>query len=762
MPLTRWLSLVFFLSGFASLIYQVVWQRLLTLYYGVGAISMALIGSIYMGGLGIGALLGGHLAEKVKNKILFYFLVEIAIGGFGLVSLPFLKILGQNTAGSSYILTFTYMSLFLLVPTIFMGITLPLLTKIFNHVIHNFSQTISHLYFINTIGAACGAIFSSYVIISFWGLDTAVYAAVVLNFVLAGIIFLVRAIPASVNTAAEGNEIPAVPAGVASTAVPAGEFLPPRIVYGLVFITGFLAIGYEILWFRVIGVLVKNSPYAFSTILFIYLLGIALGSSIMGRLISRNILDRVNLFLFLQFLIGISVLAIFLVYYYLTSQTPLALLTNISFSLQSHPTVISQASLGIAKDFFTHVYIVADIFFWPMIFVFLPTLLMGASFPLIAWLALRFPNQEGKTVGNVYFFNILGNVLGGVVTGFILLAHWGTEMTVMAFIALGILFGFFVTKLGCRPIPLFVRGVTVMVLFILMLGFFPKRGELYQLMHAAYCKETQFYLEEGEDSLVATCIHERGVYNFVNGTTQGGRPGYRFYAHAIEAASFNPEAQNALVIGYGTGSVTEIALKMKDMQKVTMVELSKSLMKNLHKIPLFENLLRDPRLDIIVDDGRRFLLRTAQRYDLVFLVCIRSHSSYSNNIYSKEFFELIGQHLSPSGVFLIWTDEKSVIPRTLVAAFKHVRLYAENHKEVFCVASNAPFIQNAATIQALLNTFSPLEQALISRSLFRYSADESIIKKMTRQYPMNQDWKPVSEYYLGLEFTKRLILKSAK
>ena len=189
------LKFVFFFSGFSSLIYQVVWQRLLTTYYGVGSISITLIVSVYMFGLGLGALLGGFLAERVKARITLYFLVELLLGIFGLASLPFLDVLGRYTAGSSYIVSFCFMFLFLCIPTVLMGITLPLLTKIYNRLVQNFLASISILYFINTLGAALGAVIASYGVISFFGLDTGIYVAAAINFVLAIFIFSARAFP---------------------------------------------------------------------------------------------------------------------------------------------------------------------------------------------------------------------------------------------------------------------------------------------------------------------------------------------------------------------------------------------------------------------------------------------------------------------------------------------------------------------------------------------------------------------------------------
>src|SRR5215470_13597419 len=114
MATKRLLSAVFLFSGLSALIYQVVWQRLLATYYGVGPVSIALIVSVYIAGLGFGALIGGHLSERLTRRILFYCVIELCIGIFGIISPFFLRLLGRYTAGSPLTLSFIYMSLFLL------------------------------------------------------------------------------------------------------------------------------------------------------------------------------------------------------------------------------------------------------------------------------------------------------------------------------------------------------------------------------------------------------------------------------------------------------------------------------------------------------------------------------------------------------------------------------------------------------------------------------------------------------------------------
>jgi predicted membrane-bound spermidine synthase len=182
------LSLVFFFSGMSSLIYQIVWQRLLTVHYGVGAVSITLIVTVYMLGLGLGAVLGGLIAVRVHRRLAAYLLIELALGAFGLASLDLLGWIGSHTAGSDYPVALWFMFLFLCVPTMLMGMTLPLVVQIMTGLLHDFRRSVSFLYFINTLGAASGALIASYGLISFFGLDIAVFFAAAVTFFVAGLI----------------------------------------------------------------------------------------------------------------------------------------------------------------------------------------------------------------------------------------------------------------------------------------------------------------------------------------------------------------------------------------------------------------------------------------------------------------------------------------------------------------------------------------------------------------------------------------------
>jgi predicted membrane-bound spermidine synthase len=739
------LSFVFFFSGFSSLIYQVVWQRLLTLHYGVGSISTTLLVGVYMTGLGLGGLVGGALAERIKNRISFYFWVELGIGLFGLISLTFVSMLGKATAGSSYFLSALYMFLFFSLPTFLMGITLPLLTKIFSRIQGDFFKTVSSLYFINTIGAACGALLTSYALISFFGLDIAVYIAAGINLILALLVWLAGRQPIVEIAAPAADEV----------SPSSARGLLGRWAYPIVFVTGFLALGYEIVWFRLIGVLVKDSPYAFSTILSIYLLGIALGSMVANKRFGvRPIIDRRNMFFFFQFLIGVFTLATITAYYFLSRDTGFGELTRLSFRNHLHPNPELLKYLPRGIGMFEYLYTYIDIFIWPLLLIFIPTLLMGACFPLISSLAYIKANKEGLVVGNIYFFNILGNVAGSILTGFLLLPTLGSELTLLCMALVNALAILFVVKIGQFRLQPAVRLGVLFSAVLLGMLFFPSRGDLYRLIHPAP-DNRQMILNEGVDAVVATYVTEASAINFINGLEHGilGTDWYNGWVAA--AVGYTPDLSDVLVIGFGSGNFPMVLAQTENLGKMTVVELCPTLMRNSEQIPIFSSILSDPRMDLVVDDGRRFLLQSNQKFDLILMDPVRVTTSFANNLHSRQFFELASQQLKPDGVLLIGgLNEEWVVPKTIASVFQYVEVY-----EQFTVASNTPLAINGSRLDKLLSGMPVETKQHVEDYLKKtYRGDRDYINQAAALYPINEEYRPNTEFYLGLKVKERLHL----
>jgi len=741
----RFLCVIFFFSGTAALIYQVVWQRLLTLYYGLGSVSTALIVGAYMLGLGLGAWAGGVISERYPQRLRLYFLIELAIGCFGLISIPLLEFIGHQTAGANYAITLLFCFLYLCIPTFLMGSTLPLLIKIDTRINPDFVDSVSFLYFINTVGAACGAVITSYGLISFGGLDTALFTAVGINFVLAFfILFLLK------KTAPRPSTRASAPDRYPVWCLGKKAFL-------LVFITGFLAIGYEIIWMRVLSILTKNSAYAFSTTLFVYLLGVGFGSWGMNRILTRRQPDFRNLYFSLQTLLAMSVLLIFIGFAVLTLYTPLRILPRLTFTMTLHPAPfwpnIDIPHFSSETDFLLSLYLLTDCLIWPLVFVFIPTLFMGAGFPIITRLALTDQDQEGRTVGNVYFFNILGNVAGALGTGFLLLPFLGTERTLILFISMGLLF-IFLIKFRSRAKGHWMKAGAGL-LIIAGITFWPLiTGAFYDLTFFIKNKPSyRVYFKEGIEGVVQTAVRGPVVHNYMNGMTQGGRPGYYFYLTALETLAHAPRPQDVCQIGLGTASLLEGALMDVRVQNVDVIEINATLIRNLKEIPLFQPILNDSRVRMIIDDVRRHFLRRQKKYDVILTAAPRMTEACMNNINSREFFRLVRAHLKKDGVFMIWAEENLIMPKTLYQVFEHVKVYGS-----FCLAAREPFQENHVTRRQLLNLFDgrsrqhilKLSQRRTGHNSGAYWGDEHFILNHLQHVPCNTDLKPITEYYLGL------------
>ena len=274
---------LFLVSGGAGLVYQIVWERFLELFFGVTMVSVTLIVGAFMAGLGIGSLLGGRWVQKVKNTLLIYGLLELGVAAFGLVSQPLIFWVGQKTAGSPYALVFLLSFVILLIPTTLMGMTLPFLTQSFVHRVETSGSVIGILYGINTLGAAFGTALAGFVLIGAYGFDGTTFIAVAMNAIV-GLLAVVLA---------RWQKRDAQPATPESGTIPAPQKMAIvqwgyKTILVSSFLVGFIGLGFEMLWIRVLHIVNKNTAYSFPSILFIFLLGLALGGYIFGRAADRS------------------------------------------------------------------------------------------------------------------------------------------------------------------------------------------------------------------------------------------------------------------------------------------------------------------------------------------------------------------------------------------------------------------------------------------------------------------------------------------
>src|SRR5499426_61741 len=741
------IGVVFFVSGFATLVYQVAWQRLLTLYYGVGPVSIAVIVSVFLLGLGIGGLLGGWLAERIPRLALLYSLIEVGLGLYGIASVPFLDLLGRTTAGSSYLWTAFFSALFLLPPTVLMGATLPVVLKLYNRRTGKYLESLSFLYFINTLGAATGALVAGYVLISLFDLDGAIGTAVFLNFALATVVFLAMR-KADLMRAAPIAEVPA-------------KELLGRAAIWLVFVTGFVAIGYEIAWALSISSILKSSPYMFATILFVYLLGIALGSYGMNRIGRRlSVAQARSLFFLLQVLVAITASLPVVTYKWLLRYAFLGPLAAITDGSEMHPPALYFG--GTWAEFWAtwgspaKLFLLTDIIFWPVLFLFVPTLLIGASFPLIAYLANANEKEEAKATGVVYFSNVLGNVVGSLVTGFVLLPYAGTEATLLGLALIGIAFTFGISRLGRFTLPVWIRGALGVGLAAWLILVFPTHGGFLYTPVSPQVEAAGIFFDEGQSGVVNSQVSERGFGLAINGLGHGGRDGIgfgegraAFYIEAYGALRAASSIDDVLVIGFGTGSVAEAILTADDVKRLTIVEINETLIKHLRRHQVFRDIFDAPRTRLVVDDARRLLYRETTQYDVILMDPLRPTTIYSNNIYSREFFELIKRRLKPGGIAMIWISTNEQI-NTVASVFPHVR----QECSIYLLASDQP-VRHVRDVEAIIRARLPAKAQKAIEERRKICPPQDTVVKFVPNAPILTDKQPILEYHLGREYHQK-------
>lgn len=655
---------LFLLSGAAGLIYQIVWQRLLEIYFGVTMTAIALIVAAYMGGLGIGSLLGGRIAGKIKRVVLTYGLVEVAIAIFGFVSLDLIHWIGQRTAGSPYPVVFILSFLLLLIPTLLMGMTLPLLTQSFVNRVDTSGHIIGLLYGINTLGVGIGAVIAGFILIGSIGFDGATLVAVFLNLAvgIGAIVFL-------------GNESQATHNQSETASPPDSSIVSYRSILLAAFLVGFINLGFEMLWFRVLGIWNKGTAYGFPSVLFIFLSGLAIGGFIWGRKADQS-KDRVTLFWKLQLASGIVTVLSFLILWgalhipsletwikevFLTPQQPIP------------PFVETDNGLVFSR---WQMISTLSAYFLPILILVLPaSLIMGGGLPLLDRIAITSANVSGRRVGDIHLANILGSVTGSIVVSFVFLSSLGTELTLKVLALLSLAF----MSLAWEKHQ--TRKYILPACLISLVLIAPWRGALYEKLYET-AGGNPVVVHESSDSVLALSFYSKPdapARLWIGGIQNSYFPSYGDYERSAFTCASASHPKKILIIGLGGSNTAYFLTQMPDVEEIIIVELMDDLGPLLDQfVPVAQKTLADPRVKYIADDGRRFLYaRPNETYDMIFIDPLNSFTAGHNNLYSREAMQLYQSHLANGGIFCAWMNERHVIPKTATSVFPHMEQFRD-------------------------------------------------------------------------------------
>jgi spermidine synthase len=663
----------FFLSGTASLMLEVVWTRLLRLVFGSTTLAVSTILVAYMLGLGLGGLAGGRITARLRNGVRAYAWIEIAIGLYAVLVPSILDIFPiLNRAVFSHLTLwaatagrFTAVLVALLVPTLLMGATLPLLVATLVRRNHPAANRVGLLYGLNTLGAVAGVFLSTFLLfpaIGVWrtnltaaGLDLAIGLGVLLA--------LARRFETEEGTGAA----PAATAGAARC--PSRDAWNPAVlVYGLV---GFTALVYEVCWTRALSMILGSSVYAFAAMLAAFLLGIAAGS-VLGR---RWAAQRRRPLL--TYALGIATVGV------------LALATRALFGLLPDLFVRVVVSFGLSRA-----GVVATQVALSMLVMLGPTLVLGALFPLLTGALADRSSSPGATVGDVYFVNTLGSAAGAFCAGFIFIPAYGVPATLglasaATCIAAG---GLLWWQREWRGPARAAGAVTLLVAAAAILAI-PPRWDREALTRGVYRDpegeagfgldllpligvpdNRMLYYRDGINSSVSVHRAHGDIALRVNGKADasalGDLPTQGLLAEV--PMLFGPPGR-VLVIGLGSGiTVGSVALRRE--ARVDVVELEPAVVEASHFFDHVNNRpLEQPHVRLIEEDARTYLAYTAERYDVVISEPSNPWMAGASNLFTREFFAAARQAMNPGGRFCQWLQLYEIdLPslRAILAAFR--------------------------------------------------------------------------------------------
>jgi predicted membrane-bound spermidine synthase len=731
----------------AGLIYEIVWQRLLELYFGVTIVSVTLIVSAYMAGLGFGSLTGGRIARNLKNPLLAYGLLEIGIALFGVISPTIILWVGQNTAGSPYVLVFLISFLILLIPTTLMGMTLPILTQSFVDRVETSGRIIGALYGINTAGAAIGSALAGYLFIGLYGFDGTIYIAALLN---AGVGLCAFALAHWRRVRAYESRIG--PATGASAVWGYWTILLSS------FLVGFLGLGFEILWIRILLIVQKNTAYAFPSILCIFLIGLALGGAIWGRKADTSS-NPVVLFCKIE-MAGAAVAAFTFLAFWLSLNWDVPWVKDFFNTQKPDAPFVKIGS----EWLFSRKQLLANLweYFLPILVLVLPaSLVLGGGLPVLDRISINNPALSGRRVGDIHLANIIGSVAGSLVVSFVLLPRIGSELTLKLLALATFLFPVFYFLDGTERSPkqhnhsLAVIGLFLLVGIILL----PGKGKFYQSLYASGSGQEAVISESGDSVLALTyepaSARQTGLL-WIGGEVNSFFPPKGTYETRALACAGASMPERVLIIGLGGGYTTLFFKGIPDVEEIVIVELLEDLGPFLseNQQPV-QATLADPRITFIVDDGRRYLNAFPnEKFDVISIDPLREHTAGHNNLYSMEALEIYREHLTKDGVLCAWMREQHIVPHTIAQVFP----YADQFKNEFMIASNSPIQYDIEYMERVSADYGKLARELFGpdftaipgaeNSLRFFLRDRHQILREEANGPVLADLQPLLEYYL--------------
>ncbi len=637
-PQIRWVYVLFFISGFPALIYQIVWQRALFTIYGVNIESVTMVVSAFMLGLGLGSLAGGMVSRIPRLPVLAAFgLVELSIGSFGVMSLRLFHWVGIHTAGASLTATGVLTFLLVLAPTILMGGTLPFLVAHLVRISRNVGESVGILYFVNTLGSAAACLLSALFILRLLGEQGSVTMAAAINLTIGAVAIFAHFLFRS-------RVHPEIPRNTAETAGHAAALFPFPLALAIVGISGFIALSYEILWYRAYSFVSGSQAASFALLLAAYLEGVAFGS-LFARAACRKPAAGENRRRTLGVISALVVAA-----------------NGLSF------LVVPLVAHGVHTLHYSATL--------PLVAI--SAGLLGAVFPLVTHISVAPDRHAGARLSYLYLANIVGSTLGTILVGFVLMEHWPMRGISIFLVVMGLAMGAAIAAgavHGSRRLAVLASAAALALGAVVVAH--PLFDTVYErlLFKGDYRPGLKFaHLIESRSGVVAVSadgtVFGGGMYDGRFNTSLLNDTNLLVRAYAISA--FHPRPRQVLMIGLSSGSWAQVIANHPTVEQFTIVEINPSYLRLIPQYPAVASLLRNPKVRIVIDDGRRWLVRYPQRrFDLIVMNTTFHWRAHTSNLLSTDFLHLIRSRLAPGGVLYYNTTDSGEVQITGATVFPY-------------------------------------------------------------------------------------------
>jgi spermidine synthase len=687
---------LFAVSGFCGLIYESIWAKYLKLFLGHAAYAQTVVLIVFIGGMAIGAWLCGRFSERIRNPLLFYAGAEFVVGlcaiGFHplyniATSWAYDHLLPQacDATGFCYA-SWLFAALLILPQSILLGSTFPLMTA---GVLRTYGddpgRKIALLYFLNSIGAVAGVLASTFVLVPLIGLPGASLTAGVANVALALVVYLV----------VRWKSALAVTSPHAEPSRPVERRLP-RLLLWVAALTGLSSFIYEIVWIRLLSLVLGASTHAFEIMLASFIFGLALGGLWIRRRIDK--LEQPLAYLgIVQIIMGL-----------LAAVTiPLA---NQSFDVMAWlMNALAKDDSGYSLFNFGSAVIAAAI-------MSPPTFLAGMTLPLITFALYRGRYGEGS-IGRVYSVNTLGSIAGVILAIHIGLPLLGLKWSLLAGAAIDVVLGVALLGIGMprsRAIMVAVSSVGVLGLAVASTYFeldplkmasgvyrfgAAKLGPENKILFHRDGKTATVEVVEAPDGIVAIRTNAK-----TDAAIQMRHPGQPPYGDedtmtllAALPLAHKQDAKTAAVIGFGSGLTSSLVLADPQIQRLDTIEIEPMMVEGAQRffVPLVDRAFHDPRARIVFDDAKSFFSRSRQKYDIIISEPSNPWVSGVASLFTVEFYQRAKGYLSEDGIFAQWLHVYEFDPTllgsitaALGSVFPDFEVYAPNDGDLILIARN--------------------------------------------------------------------------